>query len=182
MGFQILYYLGYNQKGIQEKISRHSENSPLKGLSVLRACQDYSYHHACKKFVHILIFLPICLRRKIKQPPKNTESCNSMAWLVSCHLARKSGENFSYCTLVCTEQSFYVEKTPLPVAFVGKRLCPFFYKKDQLFLWCQIDFKIICNLFWSNHFLIRCQTKVLLYWLQVSLKPDCKNLGSGVPS
>ena len=30
--------------------------------------------------------------------------------------------------------------------------------------------------------MIRCQTKVLLYWLQVSLRPDCKNLGSGVPS
>ena len=29
--------------------------------------------------------------------------------------------------------------------------------------------------------MIRCQTKVLLYWLQVSLQPDCKNLGSGVP-
>ena len=36
--------------------------------------------------------------------------------------------------------------------------------------------------FWSNHFLIRCQTKVLLYWLQVSLRPDSKNLVSGVPS
>ena len=30
--------------------------------------------------------------------------------------------------------------------------------------------------------MIRWQTKVLLYWLQVSLQPDCKNLGSGVPS
>ena len=30
--------------------------------------------------------------------------------------------------------------------------------------------------------MIRCQTKVLLYWLQVSVQPDCKNLGSGVPS
>ena len=30
--------------------------------------------------------------------------------------------------------------------------------------------------------MIRCQTKVLLYWLQVSLRPDCKNFGSGVPS
>ena len=130
--------------------------------------------------MHILIFLPICLRRKIKQPPKNTESCNSIAWLVSCHLARKSGENFSFCTLVRTEQSFFVEKTPLLVAFVGERLCS--TKKRPTFLWCQIDFKIICNPFWSNHFLIRCQTKVLLYWLQVSLKPDCKNLGSGAPS
>ena len=39
---QILYYAGYNQRGIQEKISRHSENSPLKGLSVLKARLDYS--------------------------------------------------------------------------------------------------------------------------------------------
>ena len=32
------------------------------------------------------------------------------------------------------------------------------------------------------NFLIRCHTKVLLYWLQVKLQPDCKNLGSGLPS
>jgi len=97
--------------------------------------------------VHILIFLPICLRRKIKQPPKNTESCNSIAWLVSCHLARKSGENFSFCTLVCTEQSFFVEKTPLPVAFVGERLCPFFKKKDQLFYGAKLILRSFATFF-----------------------------------
>ena len=35
--------------------------------------------------------------------------------------------------------------------------------------------------FWFYHFLIRCQTKVLLYWIHVSLGPKWKNLGSGVP-
>ena len=57
----------------------------------------------------------------------------------------------------------------------------FLSKKPNYITFCQIDFQIICNLFWSNHFLIRCQTKVLLQWLQVSLKPDCKNWGSVVP-
>ena len=38
----------------------------------------------------------------------------------------------------------------------------FWQKKDQKILCCQIDFLIISNFFWSNHFLIRCQTKVLL--------------------
>ena len=47
-------------------------------------------------------------------------------------------------------------------------------------LWCQIDFLIICNFFWSSHFLIRCQTKVLLYWIHISLGSKWKNLGSGV--
>ena len=32
------------------------------------------------------------------------------------------------------------------------------------------------------HFLIRRQTKILHYWLQVSLRPDCKNLASGPPN
>ena len=32
------------------------------------------------------------------------------------------------------------------------------------------------TIFWSG------AKNVLLYWLQVSLRPDCKNLGSGVPS
>ena len=35
--------------------------------------------------------------------------------------------------------------------------------------------------FLYDHFLIRSHAKVFLYWLQVSLQPDCKNLGSGVP-
>ena len=30
--------------------------------------------------------------------------------------------------------------------------------------------------------MIRCQTKIFLYWMQVSLRSDCKNLGSGLPS
>ncbi len=61
-------------------------------------------------------------------------------------------------------------------------ICRFFdNKKTKKNLWCQIDFLIICNFFWFNHFLIRCQTKVLLYWIHVSLGPKWKNLGSGVP-
>ena len=55
-------------------------------------------------------------------------------------------------------------------------------------LWCFIEcaanrywLTLIHRPFLSNHFWIRCLKKVLLYWLQVSLKPDCKNLGSGVP-
>ena len=55
----------------------------------------------------------------------------------------------------------------------------FFWQKN---LWCQIDFLIICNFFWSNHFWIRCQIKVFLYWIHVSLGPKWKNLGSGFPS
>ena len=80
------------------------------------------------------------------------------------------------------EQSFSCRKncTTQPFTFIGDSL--FFYKrKTSIFLWCQIDFYIICNLFWSHYFLIRCQTNVLLYWLQVSLQPDCKNLDSGFP-
>ena len=38
-------------------------------------------------------------------------------------------------------------------------ICCFFdNKKTKKILWCQIDFLIICNFFWFNHFLIRCQT------------------------
>ena len=55
-------------------------------------------------------------------------------------------------------------------------------KRLELFCGAKLIFYVICNLFCSNHFLIRCQRKVLLHWLQFSLKPDCKNLGSGFPS
>ena len=34
----------------------------------------------------------------------------------------------------------------------------------------------------ENHFLIRCQTNLLLYWLQVSFRQDCKKLACEVPS
>ena len=75
------------------------------------------------------------------------EVCNRGHGLsAAIKLCRKSGEkcwSFSYCTLACTEQSYFCRK--------------------------------------SYTFLIRCQTKVLLWWLQVSLKPDCENWGSGVP-
>ena len=62
--------------------------------------------------------------------------------------------------------------------FFRNRYQSVFLKKRLAFFWCQIDFQIICNLFWHNHFLIRCHRKGLLYRLQVSLGPD---LGSGVP-
>ena len=69
-------------------------------------------------------------------PFSTKEGCNR-PWLVSCHQARKSGENrwsFSYCTVVCTEQSFFVEKkTTEPFAFVGDS--PFFYKKRLAFFY-----------------------------------------------
>jgi hypothetical protein len=63
--------------------------------------------------------------------------------------------------------------------FWEQQVMPFFDKK---ILGGKIDFLIICNLFWSNHFLIRCQTKVLLWRIHVSLGPNWKNPGSGVPS
>ena len=59
-------------------------------------------------------------------------------------------------TLVCTQTPFFVWKNQY---FGERQVMPFF---DQKNLWCQIDFFIICNFFCSNHFLIRCQTKVLL--------------------
>ena len=55
-------------------------------------------------------------------------------------------------------------------------------KKTKKFLWCQIDFLIICNFFWSNHFLIMYQTKILLWRIHVSLGPTWKNPSFGVPS
>ena len=56
-----------------------------------------------------------------------------------------------------------VDKMMLYVMLLNERLWHFFLqKKTKKILWCQIDFLIICILFWSNHFLIRCQTKVLL--------------------
>ena len=61
------------------------------------------------------------------------------------------------------KQSFFCRKnhTTWPFAFVGD--CPFFtWKRLKKNLWCQIDCLIICNIFCSNHFMIRCQTKVLL--------------------
>ena len=62
-----------------------------------------------------------------------------------------------------SSSSFFCRKnhTIWPFAFIGDS--PFFYmKKTKKILWCQIDFLIIWNFFCSNHFLIRCQTKVLL--------------------
>ena len=90
--------------------------------------------------------------------------------------------SFSYCTLVCTKQSYLCRKNYTTYLLPSQVIVRFSTKKDQNFLWCQIDFWVICNFFCSNHFVIRCQIKVLLYQLQFSLKPDCKNLGSGVPS
>ena len=73
--------------------------------------------------------------------------------------ARKSGENFySFSILLwfALWHHFFVEKM-MSYVIVGNLLCRCLTK-----LWCQIDFLKICNFFWSNHFLIRCQTKVLL--------------------
>ena len=98
---------------------------------------------------------------------------------------RENRWSLCFCTLVCTEAVFFEEKIIWHVMLVNHRrrkAMSFFYKKrPNIFLWYQIDFWIICNRFWSNYYLIRCQTKVLLYWLQFSLKPDCKNLGSEPP-
>ena len=77
-------------------------------------------------------------------------------------------------TLVYTEAvSTFVEKMMSYVMLLNERLWHFFYKKrPKKNLWCQIDFLIICNLFWSNHFLIRCQTKVLLKWNLSIYQPE----------
>ena len=87
-----------------------------------------------------------------------------------------------YSTLVCTLAPFFVEKTMSYVILEDDRLCRFLTKKAQKNLRCQIDFLIICNFFCSNHFLIRCQTKILLQRIHVCLKPKWKNQGSRVPN
>ena len=59
--------------------------------------------------------------------------------------------------------SNFVEITMSYVILGNNRICSLFLtKKDQKSLWCQIDFLIICNFFWSNHLMIWCQTKVQL--------------------
>jgi hypothetical protein len=62
--------------------------------------------------------------------------------------------------------SIYFSGKNVVICYVIERQVMAFFvqKNDQKNLWSQIDFLIICNLFWSNNFLIRCQTKVLLYW------------------
>ena len=64
---------------------------------------------------------------------------------------RKNRWSFSYCTLVCTEQSFFVEKNKLHKLLPSQVIVRFSTKKKtSIFLWCQIDIQIICNLFWSD--------------------------------
>ena len=71
--------------------------------------------------------------------------------------ARKSGENhysFSIPFWFALRHHFLWKKMKPYLMLVGHRLCHYFYKKDQKISRCQIDFLIICNFFWSNHFLI----------------------------
>jgi hypothetical protein len=50
-----------------------------------------------------------------------------------------------------------------------KKLGQFFYKNNNILLLCQIDFQIICNLFWCDQFKISCQTKVSLFTESMSV-------------
>ena len=89
----------------------------------------------------------------------------------------KSWENcwkFSFCTLVCTGQSFFVEKTTYSFAYIGERLYPFFYKKRPTFFYgAKLTFRSFATFFgltiiWSGAKQRFCFTGCRSVWNQTA--------------